>query len=66
MGLAMGVLMHGMPVGEAFKTYSILTVGDGLVTQIPAVIISIASAMLLSKGGLVGSTDRALIHQLGG
>ncbi|MFO1141437.1 MAG: flagellar biosynthesis protein FlhA [Amaricoccus sp.] len=66
MGLAMGVLVHGMPVRDAFETYSILTVGDGLVTQIPAVIISIASAMLLSKGGLVGSTDRALIRQLGG
>lgn len=65
-GLAMGVLVHGMPVGDAFETYSILTVGDGLVTQIPAVIISIASAMLLSKGGLVGSTDRALMSQLGG
>ena len=65
-GLAMGVLVHGMAVGDAFETYSILTVGDGLVTQIPAVIISIASAMLLSKGGLVGSTDRALIDQLGG
>ena len=66
MGLAMGVLVHGMPIRDAFETYSILTVGDGLVTQIPAVIISIASAMLLSKGGLVGSTDRALIRQLGG
>jgi flagellar biosynthesis protein FlhA len=66
MGLAMGVLVHHMPVRDAFETYSILTVGDGLVTQIPAVIISIASAMLLSKGGLVGSTDRALIRQLGG
>ncbi len=65
-GLAMGVLVHGMPIGDAFKTYSILTVGDGLVTQIPAVIISIASAMLLSKGGLVGSTDKALVKQLGG
>ena len=65
-GLAMGVLVHGMPISDAFETYSILTVGDGLVTQIPAVIISIASAMLLSKGGLVGSTDRALIRQLGG
>ena len=65
-GLAMGVLVHDMPVRDAFETYSILTVGDGLVTQIPAVIISIASAMLLSKGGLVGSTDRALIRQLGG
>ncbi len=66
MGLAIGVLVHDMGVGDAFKTYSILTVGDGLVTQIPAVIISIASAMLLSKGGLVGSTDRALMKQLGG
>jgi flagellar biosynthesis protein FlhA len=66
MGLAMGVLVHGMAIGDAFETYSILTVGDGLVTQIPAVIISIASAMLLSKGGLVGSTDRALMRQLGG
>ncbi len=66
MGLAMGVLVHGMPIRDAFETYSILTVGDGLVTQIPAVIISIASALLLSKGGLVGSTDRALIRQLGG
>jgi len=64
-GLAMGVLAHGMAVGDAFRTYSILTVGDGLVTQIPAVIISIAAAMLLSKGGLVGSTDRALLGQLG-
>ncbi len=66
MGLAIGILVHGMPVGEAFETYAILTVGDGLVTQIPAVIISIASAMLLSKGGLIGSTDRALLTQLGG
>jgi flagellar biosynthesis protein FlhA len=66
MGLAMGVLVHGMAVHDAFETYSILTVGDGLVTQIPAVIISIASAMLLSKGGVLGSTDRALMRQLGG
>jgi flagellar biosynthesis protein FlhA len=66
MGLAMGVLVHGMPLHDAFETYSILTVGDGLVTQIPAVIISIASAMLLSKGGVLGSADRALMRQLGG
>src|SRR5690606_38544784 len=66
MGLIMGIAVHDMPIGAAFETYSILTVGDGLVTQIPAVIISIASAMLLSKGGVVGSTDRALIRQLGG
>ena len=66
MGLAIGVLVHGMPVGSAFQTYAILTVGDGLVSQIPAVVISIAAAMLLSKGGVLGSTDQALIGQLGG
>lgn len=65
MGLAMGVIVHGMAFGEAFRTYSILTVGDGLVNQIPAVIISVGSALLLSKGGVLGSADIALTRQLG-
>ncbi len=65
MGLAMGVIVHGMPIAQAFETYAILTVGDGLVTQIPAVIISIAAALLLSRGGTHGSTDLALFEQLG-
>src|SRR6056297_1083853 len=53
-GLLVGVLMHGMPIAEAFETYAILTVGDGLVSQIPAVIISIAAALLLARGGATG------------
>ena len=65
MGLVMGVAVHGMPIGKAFETYAILTVGDGLVSQIPSVIISIASALLLSRGGATGSTDVALLAQLG-
>ncbi|MCU9836400.1 flagellar biosynthesis protein FlhA [Ruegeria sp. WL0004] len=65
MGLIMGVIVHGMPVGAAFETYAILTVGDGLVSQIPAVIISIASALLLARGGTQGATDTALFAQLG-
>jgi flagellar biosynthesis protein FlhA len=65
MGLIMGVVVHGMPMGQAFETYAILTVGDGLVTQIPAVIISIASALLLARGGTTGATDLALVGQLG-
>ncbi|MBY5971519.1 flagellar biosynthesis protein FlhA [Ferrimonas balearica] len=64
-GLLMGVIVHGMPLGDAFETYAILTVGDGLVTQIPAVIISIASALLLARGGAIGATDMALMGQLG-
>ncbi|MBL3584115.1 flagellar biosynthesis protein FlhA [Rhodovulum sulfidophilum] len=65
MGLAIGVIMHGMPIGGAFETYAILTVGDGLVSQIPAVIISIAAALLLSRGGTTGTTDLAVFTQLG-
>ena len=65
MGLIIGVTMQGMPIGRAFETYAILTVGDGLVSQIPAVIISIASALLLARGGATGATDMALIGQLG-
>ncbi|CUH51354.1 flagellar biosynthesis protein FlhA [Shimia marina] len=65
MGLIMGAAVHGMPLGQAFETYAILTVGDGLVTQIPAVIISIASALLLARGGTTGSTDLTLMKQLG-
>lgn len=65
MGLVMGVVVHGMPVASAFETYAILTVGDGLVSQIPAVIISIASALLLARGGTQGATDNAIFSQLG-
>ncbi|MGC3939864.1 flagellar biosynthesis protein FlhA [Roseobacter sp. EG26] len=64
-GLVMGVAVHGMPIGQAFETYAILTVGDGLVSQIPAVVISIASALLLARGGAQGATDLAVFSQLG-
>ncbi|MEZ5752452.1 MAG: flagellar biosynthesis protein FlhA [Paracoccaceae bacterium] len=64
-GLCMGTLVHGMPVGEALETYAILTVGDGLVSQIPAVIISIAAALLLARGGAREAVDTALLAQIG-
>lgn len=64
-GTSNGVIAHGMEFGVALETYAILTVGDGLVTQIPAVIVSIASALLLAKGGNSGTADVALIRQLG-
>ena len=65
MGLLIGTLVHGMPLGSAFETYAILTVGDGLVSQIPAVIISIAAALLLARGGTSGATDVSFFAQLG-
>lgn len=63
-GLIIGTVVHGMPIGRALETYAILTVGDGLTSQIPAVIISIASAILLSRGGAKGSADMDLFRQL--
>ena len=64
-GLAVGTFMHGLDVAHAFQTYSILTVGDGLVSQIPAVIISVAAALLLSRGGTKGAADVSFFAQLG-
>ncbi|MQY41978.1 flagellar biosynthesis protein FlhA [Epibacterium sp. SM1969] len=65
-GLVMGLLIHDMALSDAFETYAILTVGDGLVSQIPSVIISIAAALLLARGGAQGSTDTALLSQFSG
>lgn len=62
-GMAMGVAVHGLSFADAVSSYSILTVGDGLVSQIPAVVISVAAALLLSKGGASGAADKVLIQQ---
>ena len=64
-GLILGVAVHGVPFGEAFRTYTTLTVGDGLVSQIPALIVSTAAGLLVSKGGIAGKTGSALGEQLG-
>jgi flagellar biosynthesis protein FlhA len=65
MGLIIGTVVHRMPIGAAFETYAILTVGDGLVSQIPAVVISVAAAVLLARGGNKGAADVSFFHQLG-
>lgn len=64
-GLIIGVAVHGVPFSEAFHTYTTLTVGDGLVSQIPALIVSTAAGLLVSKGGIAGKTGSALGEQLG-
>ncbi|MET4663778.1 flagellar biosynthesis protein FlhA [Sphingomonas sp. PvP056] len=64
-GLIIGVAIHGVPFGEAFHTYTLLTIGDGLVSQIPALIVSMAAGLLVSKGGIAGKTGAALGEQLG-
>src|SRR6202030_3597264 len=51
---------------EAARTYTLLTVGDGLVTQVPALIVSTAAGLLVSKAGVSGAADKALMKQLSG
>jgi flagellar biosynthesis protein FlhA len=65
-GIAIGTFRHGMPILEAADTYVRLTVGDGLVTQIPALLVSVAAGLLVTKANLAGSTDKALFRQLSG
>jgi len=63
-GILIGAIQHGLPIGEAANTYLALTVGDGLVTQVPAIVISIAAGFLVSKAGVEGSADKAMVAQL--
>jgi flagellar biosynthesis protein FlhA len=65
-GIIIGVAQQDLSMGEAAKSYTLLTVGDGLVTQIPALIVSTAAGMLVTKAGVDGSTDKALFSQLSG
>jgi flagellar biosynthesis protein FlhA len=63
-GILIGVLQHSMPIGDAANAYVQLTIGDGLVTQVPAIIVSIAAGFLVSKAGVEGTADKALVSQL--
>ena len=61
-----GVAQQGLTFSEAARTYTLLTVGDGLVTQVPALIVSTAAGLLVSKAGVSGAADKALIKQFSG
>jgi flagellar biosynthesis protein FlhA len=65
-GMIVGIVQQGLPFSEAVRTYTALTVGDGLVTQIPALIVSTAAGLLVAKAGVSGAADKALISQLSG
>ncbi len=64
-GIIIGATRHGMPLAEAADVYVKLSVGDGLVTQIPALIVSLAAGLLVSKGGTRGAAEKAVFSQLG-
>ncbi|MDF1791352.1 MAG: flagellar biosynthesis protein FlhA [Thalassobaculaceae bacterium] len=65
-GMIIGMAQNGLSFSDAANSYTILTVGDGLVSQIPALIVSTAAGMLVTKAGTVGSADKAVFGQLGG
>lgn len=64
-GIVIGYTRHGMSISEAVDVFTKLSVGDGLVSQIPALIVSLAAGLLVSKGGTIGSADKAVLDQLG-
>jgi flagellar biosynthesis protein FlhA len=65
-GLGIGIIRHGMAFGDAASSFTTLTVGDGLVTQIPSLIVSVAAGIVVTKGSTEGAADAALLRQLGG
>ena len=65
-GIIIGVAQQGLSFGDAARTYTLLTVGDGLVTQVPALIVSTAAGLLVSKAGVSGAADKAMMKQFSG
>lgn len=65
-GILIGALRHDMGLADALHNYTILTIGDGLVTQIPALIVSIAAGLIVTKSSSDGAANEAVIDQLGG
>ncbi|WP_410769240.1 flagellar biosynthesis protein FlhA [Fontibacillus sp. BL9] len=63
-GFIIGMSIHGMPFGEALSTYSILTIGDGLVSQIPALLISTASGLIVTRASSEGNLADDITGQL--
>jgi flagellar biosynthesis protein FlhA len=63
-GIIIAVVQKGMSFADATQTFTLLSVGDGLVSQMPALIVSTAAGLMVSKAGVEGSTDQALMSQL--
>src|SRR5690348_12839381 len=65
-GMIIGIAQQGLSFSDAAHSYTILTVGDGLVTQVPALIVSTAAGLLVAKAGIAGAADKMLMSQLSG
>lgn len=64
-GIVIGALYHDMSMADAATNYTTLTIGDGLVTQIPALIISVGAGLLVSKAGVEGTAETMVFEQFG-
>ncbi len=64
-GIVIGTVFQGMTLAEAASNYTILTIGDGLVSQIPALVVSVSAGLLVSKAGVEGSAEKELFAQIG-
>ncbi|MDX2485510.1 MAG: flagellar biosynthesis protein FlhA [Pseudodonghicola sp.] len=63
-GILIGMTSHGLSLSDAAGNYTVLTIGDGLVTQIPALVVSLAAGLLVTKGGTKGAANEAVLQQL--
>ena len=63
-GFAIGILQHGMSPADAMHTYSLLTVGDGLVSQIPALLLSVATGLITTRSATTGDMGSSVTTQL--
>lgn len=63
-GIVIGLVQMDMTFDNALHTYTILTIGDGLVAQVPALIVSTGAGLLVTKSGSTGSAEKAIFNQL--
>ena len=62
-GLSIGIAQHGMSWGEALRTYTLLTVGDGIVTQIPSLVIAVATGILITRAATDAQLGQEVVKQ---
>jgi len=64
-GLVIGVMQHGMPWGQALQTYTLLTIGDGIVTQVPALVIAVGTGIIVTRSSSDANLSREALKQIG-
>ena len=64
-GLVIGVMQHGLPWGQALQTYTLLTIGDGIVTQVPALVIAVGTGIIVTRSASDANLSREALRQIG-